>query len=136
LLEEDGVPVNVGDGFLKSFAPSFLTAYGGESLFVRTISDLFTLALARMLIEHGKLDESEPVALFSDEAALEELRDLMRAEPAIRGPLLQESLGHAPAGAIEQVFEAALGPRTFRPWLAAFEERSFETCRAISTPMS
>jgi hypothetical protein len=135
-LEDEGVPVDVGEGFLKSFAPSFLSAYGGESLFVRTLSDMFTMALARMLIAHGKLEEADPVALFSDEMALDELRDLVRAEPALKGPLLQEPLGHAPTGAIEQAFEAALGARTFRPWLAAFEERSFETCRAISTPLS
>jgi hypothetical protein len=135
-VDEEGVPVSVSDGFLKSFAASFLSAFGAGSLFVRTVSDLFTLALARMLIEKGRLEESDPIALFSDEEALDVLKALMRTHPSLKVPFLQEPLGGVAAGAIEESFEAVFGASTFRPWLAAFEGRAFDSCRAISRPHS
>jgi hypothetical protein len=131
-VDKEGVSVNVGDGFLKSFVSPFLSTFGADSLFVRTISDLFTLALARMLIEKGRLQESDPIALFSDEEALDVVKALTRTHPSLKVAFLQEPLGYGDARAIEQSFEALFGPSTFRPWLAAFEGREFDSCRAIS----
>jgi hypothetical protein len=131
-VDKEGVSVSVSDGFLKSFASSFLSTFGAGSLFVRTISDLFTLALARMLIEKGRLQESDPIALFSDEEALDVLKALTRTHPSLKVAFLQEPLGYGEARAIEQSFETLFGPSTFRPWLTAFESREFDSCRAIS----
>jgi hypothetical protein len=131
-LEQDGIPASVTDGFLKSFAASFTNTFGADSLFVRTVSDLLTLSLARMLIAKGRLTESDSVAVFSDEEALDILRTLIGAHPSLKVPLLQEPLGHCAAGAIEQTFETLFGPSVFRSWLAAFERRAFDSCRAIA----
>jgi hypothetical protein len=110
---EEGVPVSVSDGFLKSFTAPFLNTFGADSLFVRTVSDFLTLGLTRMLIQKGRLQESDPVALFSDEEALEVLRGLTRAQPSLKVPLLQEPLGYGKAGAIEKSFDVVFGPSTF-----------------------
>jgi len=85
-----------------------------------------------MLIAKGRLQESDPVALFSDEEALDVLRALTRTHPSLKVPFLQEPLDYSAAGAIEESFEALFGPATFRPWLTAFEARAFDSCRAIS----
>ena len=124
--------VNVGDGFLKSFAPSFLSRFGADALFVRTVSDLFTSALARMLREKGRLGEADPVALFSDAEALDVLRALTRAHPSLKEPLFQEPLGYAADGAIAESFDALFDAGTFGIWLAAFEARAFDQCRAVT----
>jgi hypothetical protein len=131
-VDDEGVSVSISDGFLKSFAASFLSTFGAGSLFVRTISDLFTLALARMLIEKERLQESDPIALFSDEEALDVLKALTRTHPSLKVPFLQEPLGYVAPGAIEESFEVLFGASTFRPWLTAFEGRAFDSCRAIS----
>ena len=130
-MEEEGVAVRVRDGFLKSFAAPFVERFGENSLFVRTVSDLWTSALARMLIEKGQISESDPVALFSDEEALGVLRALSSDE-ALKEPLLQEPLGYADAGAIAESFDSAFGVGSFAKWLVAFEKRQFDLCPPLS----
>lgn len=132
-MTESSVPVSVSDGFLKSFADPFLDAFGAESLFARTLSDYLTMGLARMLIAKERLAEDDPVALFSDVGAVDVLSSLGRSYPSLKKLFLQEPLGHAPLGALEQSFDAIFGSATFRPWLAAFERRAFEACHAITT---
>ena len=133
-MDNEGVSVSVGDGFAKSFAPSFLSRFGAQSLFVRTVSDFLTLGLARMLREKGRLGESDPVALFSDAEALDVLRALTRAHPSLKQPLFQEPLGYATDGAIAESFDALFDAGTFGTWLAAFEVRAFDRCRAVTQP--
>ena len=130
-MEDGGVSVKVGDGFRKSFATPFLERFGEDSLFVRTLSDLWTSALARMLIEKRQISEADPIALFSDAEALAIIRALSRNE-ALKNPLLQEPVGHAEAGAIEHAFESAFGSGSFKQWLAAFEGRDFARCTQLS----
>ncbi len=130
-MERDGVPVGVSDGFIKSFAAPFVERFGEGSLFVRTVSDLWTIALAHMLIDKGRLSETDPVALFSDPDALAVISDLVQVE-ALKMPLLQEPMGFAPIGTIESSFNGAFGSRSFERWLSAFEERKFDLCEQIT----
>jgi hypothetical protein len=135
-VNEDGVPVSVSGGFLKSFAAPFLDAFGPESLFSRTLSDYLTMGLARMLIAKGRLMEADPVAIFSDDEAMDVLRSLGRSHPNLKTLFLQEPLGHVPLGAIEQSFDALFGTATFRSWLESFESRAFESCRELTKQLS
>ncbi len=129
-MEGDGVLVRVRDGFIKSFSAPFLERFGERSLFVRTVSDLWTSALARMLIEKGQLTDSDPVALFSDAEALALIRALS-GEEALKEPLLQEPVGYADPGAIQAAFESTFGVGSFTKWLAAFESRQFRRCAEL-----
>jgi hypothetical protein len=128
----DGVAVSVSDGFLKSFAAPFLEAFRPESLFARTLSDYLTMGLARMLIAKGHLMETDPVAIFSDDEAIDVLRSLGRSHPNLKTLFFQEPLGHVPVGAIEESFDALFGTATFRAWLGSFESRAFESCRELT----
>ncbi len=130
-MSDDDVSVRVRDGFIKSFASAFLDHFGEDSLFARTVSDLWTSALARMLIDRGRLTESDPVALLADEEALQIVRALATDE-ALKEPLLQEPLGYSEVGTIKTSFDSAFGPGSFEAWLSAFEEREFETCSHLS----
>jgi hypothetical protein len=130
-VENDGVPVGVSEGFIKSFAAPFLERFGEDSLFVRTVSDYWTSALARMLIAKGKISDADPVALFSDPDALAAIV-LLSKDEALKEPLFQEPMGFAAPGAIESSFDAAYGPASFRKWLSAFEKREFELCGRIA----
>jgi hypothetical protein len=130
-MEDEWVSVRVRDGFLKSFAASFVERFGEDSLFVRTVSDLWTTALARMLIEKGLISESDPVALFSDAEAVGVLRALS-SEEALKEPLLQETLGYSDGGAIADSFDSTFGAGSFAKWLTAFEKREFGHCAQLS----
>ncbi len=124
-------PVSFSDGFIKSFAAPFFEHYGKDSLFVRTVSDLWTSAYARMLIDLGEITDATPVPLFSDPDALAVISDLVQVE-ALKMPLLQEPMGFAPIGTIESSFNGAFGAGSFERWLSAFEERKFDLCEKIT----
>ena len=132
-MNSDGIPVSVHDGFLESFAEPFLETFGRESLFVRTVSDLWTIALARGLIDKGEMDDMVSVPLFSDDVALTELRILL-GDLSLKQALLQEPMGFADPGTIEKVFDSLYGDGSFSYWLSAFERREFTECRKVTTP--
>lgn len=134
-VSDDDISVRVRDGFIKSFAAEFLDQFGENSLFARTVSDLWTSALARMLVEKGQLSDSDPVALLSDDEALQILRPLASDE-ALKEPLLQEPLGYSEVGTIKSAFDSAFGSGAFDKWLSAFEQREFENCSRLSQRLS
>ena len=76
-MDEDGVPVSVGDGFLKSFAPPFLSTFGADSLFVRTVSDFLATRIP--------LHPAEPLSISSG-AGIEQSWVRIRSDGAsVRG---------------------------------------------------
>ena len=123
--------VTLSDAFIKSFAAPFVEHFGKDSLFVRTLSDLWTSAYARMLIDIGNINEATPVPLFSDPDALAVISDLVQ-NAALKLPLFQEPMGFAQLGTIESSFNSAFGSESFETWLLAFEERKFDLCEQIT----
>ena len=132
-MSEQRVTMNVAEGFLPHFAPAYLSHYGATSEFVRAVSDLFTLAVAKMLEQAGQLPNPSDVAQFSDDQALQVLRELVRAVETVREPLLQEAHGVAPLGAAAAAVDASLGEGIFRGWLAAFQARDHRRCAEVLT---
>ena len=130
-MAEPFVTMNVGEGFLPHFAPEYLLHYGADSEFVRAVSDLFTLAVAKVLEQAGQLHAPSDVALFSDDQALDALRELVRAVEAVRQPLLQEAHGAAPLGASAVAIDAVLGKGAFQIWLVAFQMRDHRRCAEV-----
>jgi hypothetical protein len=123
--------VNVGDGFLPSFAPEFVERFGGvESEFVRALSDVLTRAVALLMERAGQLHDPKAVKYFSDTTAADMLQELYMAV-AERGVFLSEAIGSAPAGAIEQAVDTAIVSRTFSTWLRAFEAGDYSTCLKV-----
>ena len=132
-MDKKGVPVNVNDGFIKSFDARFLERFGLDSLFVRSLSDLWTSAYARMLLSHDKLQHNDLVTLLSDAEAVGILEKLVKND-SLKDPLLQEALGFADPGAIESAFNTTYGTDAFTKWLTAFEQRAFRVCLDITKP--
>ena len=116
--------VNVDDGFLPKFTPAFLKQYGRESLFVRTLSDYYTIGLARMYEAHGMLTSPHTVALFSTESAVKLLADWFRSVDGAKQTALQESMGALPVGSLEALVDKTLGIGRFAEWLTWLNENA------------
>ena len=125
--------VNVDEGFLPRFAPSFLAHYGPESLFVRATSDAYTLALARMMAATGRLRDVQSVRFFASEEATDVLIEMLRAVDGLKQVLLHEATGYVELGAVERKVDESLGSGIFRTWRAALEVGDFDTCRRRTT---
>jgi hypothetical protein len=125
--------VNVDEGFLPQFAPSFLAHYGPESLFVRATSDAYTLALARMMAATGRLRNAQSVRFFACEEATEVLLEVLRAVDGLKQLLLHEATGYVELGTVERKVDASLGSGVFRTWRAAFEISDYDTCRRLTS---
>ena len=113
--------VNVDEGFLPKYDRKFLDYYGIESSFVRTLSDYFTTALARMLDEKGMLESWDTVALFSSKSALKKLSDYFKQIDEAKKAILQESFGSIPVGSTENICDQYLGKGSFRQMLQSLE---------------
>lgn len=94
--------VNVDEGFLSQFESSFLAHYGPESLFVRATSDVYILALARMMAATGRLQNAQSVRFFASEEATEVLLEALRAVDGLKQVLLHEATGYVELGAVER----------------------------------
>ena len=113
--------VTVTEGFLPHFCDEFRGRFRSVPLFCNAISDMFTVALGRMLLEKGRIGEDVQVARYASDEALEYLREATREVEGLKQALLQEALGFAPPGTIEAVFDETAGEGAFRRWLSAFQ---------------
>ncbi len=105
--------INVDEGFLPKFNKSFLDYYGEDSLYVRTVSDYFTMALARMLEAKGMLMSWDSVALFSSEKAVDILSEYFKQVDGAKEKALSEAFGNLPLGSTEELINDVLGTGTF-----------------------
>ena len=133
-MNKNLLSVNVTEGFLPHFAAEFLTHYGEESLFVTTVSDLFTIAVARALENSGQLHDPTSVARFSNDDALRSLRQLVHVTDDVGLQLLQEAHSVAPLGSAGSLVDALLGEGVFRRWLTAFEAQDYIRCSEVLQP--
>ena len=117
----EGKDVNVDEGFLHGFPDEFLEHYGRESMFARTLSDWLTDGLARLLKANGRLSESDPVAQYSSEAAVEILSEWIKSVEGAKQMALQESMGWEPIGSLEALVDKKLGEGRFQQWLNHLE---------------
>jgi hypothetical protein len=130
-MDNERVIVNVSDAFLTRFVSQFTAHYGDNSEFVRAAADSYTLALAAMLEDTGRLNDPGSVARVSDEEAVSGLRELMALVPELKKSLFQEALGSAPVGSSGELVDSRLGPGVFRRWVSAFELRNHSACSQI-----
>jgi len=128
------------EGALARFDGLFVDRFGPDSALVRALSDLWTIATARLLLNHERrlageddLDpDYEKLILYSDDDAVSVLRTLAREAEALRMALFQEPFDFAPPGTIESSFDSRFGAGSFAAWLAAFELREFARCRQLA----
>ena len=119
------------EGALARFDRGFVERVGPESVFVRALSDLWTIAFARLLSRHERLGSGKPLMLYSNEQAVGVVRALCAKDEALKRALFQEPFGFAPSGAIEEAFGKALGPDQYHQWLDAIEHEHFDRCHSL-----
>jgi len=128
------------EGALSRFDPGFVDRYGRESCFVRALSDLWTIALAGLLLNHERRTtgrdylelDCEELVLYSDDDAVDTLGALVDESEAVKRALYREPFDFAAPGTIESSFDSVFGVGTFAAWLAAFELREFALCRQLA----
>ena len=123
--------VNVRDGFLPHFTPGYLDRYGPTSELVRAVSDHLTLNLAATMDRAGTLVSPLDVARFTDDKAVEVVREMLKVEERLKRTVFQEAFGTAPLGSMASSVDSVLGEGAFSSWLVAFQAREHHRCAEI-----
>jgi len=125
------VTVNVDEGFLPRFSAEFRSRFGHESLFVRAVSDYFTMALARMLAAHGRLNNTQSVKFFGSEEAARAVSRLVAGNRELSHALMQSATGSKPPEFFERAFLEKRPEVALDAWLAALEANDFAECQRL-----
>ena len=125
------VNINIEQGFIVHWCQDFLAHYGFDSEFPKTVSDMYTIKLARMMEDRGDLSPDITVALFSSQAAVNELRNLVEVCNEAGPVLYKEAFGTAQVGTLEKTVDDKLGDGVFKKWLIEFENGDYESCSQI-----
>ena len=119
------------EGAFARFDRGFVGRYGPDSVIVRALSDNWTIALARLLYAHDALDPDKPLLLYSNDKAVDAVRELCRKDERLEQALFKEPFGFAPPGTIEEAFGQVFGPDLYDLWLEAFEQEDFDRCSSL-----
>ena len=60
---------------VSRFDAKFINKFGLDSVFVRGLSDLWTVGMSRLLLANNLLEDGKPIALMSEQGAVETLVD-------------------------------------------------------------
>jgi hypothetical protein len=115
--------VNVEEGFLPKFTKEFLSHYGADSIFVRTLSDCYTYALVKVMQVNQMSYDANAVATFSNKEAADLLSGWISSVEGAKQLALQEAMGIKPIGSLESLVDETLGKGRFREWLAWLQEK-------------
>lgn len=100
-------------------------------MFLKALSDLWTIALLKLREAHGLCDPGGLPVVFSTREAVEVLRALCAKDENLKRALFQEPFGFGERGAIERAFTQAFGDGAYTRWRDAFEGEQFNRCYAV-----
>jgi hypothetical protein len=122
--------VNVEEGFLPTFAESYVEHYGTNSLFVRAVSDYLTNALANLLeAKAGQL--SQKIAIYAPDEAYDALLHLVESLVSVHGnrtvgqTLMHEACALTPIGSFAALVNSTHGAGCFQRWHEALEAENY-----------
>ena len=119
------------EGAICRFDLQFVLRTGENSLFLKALSDLWTLAMYKLRKANGLcLSESGPV-LFSSDQAVDVLATLSATDETMKMAMFQEPFGFGQSGAIERAFAKVFGDGLYTKWLITFEDGQFDQCLAL-----
>ncbi|MEY4588023.1 MAG: hypothetical protein RL497_99, partial [Pseudomonadota bacterium] len=98
----------------------FLHYYGGNAEFPRALSDLYTIKVAKMMERKGDFDPDTKLGLFSCDAAVNSIRDLIIENEDVGKILYKEAFGTAPIGVTRSLVDGKFGNGMFNQWLSYF----------------
>ena len=123
--------INIEQGFIVHWCKEFLDHYGFDSEFPKTVSDIYTLKLAKMMADKGDLNPDKTVALFSNQIAVDELSNLVKVCNEAGAVLYKEAFGTVPIGSLEKTVDSKLDDGVFKQWLIEFENGNYESCSQL-----
>jgi len=119
------------EGAISRFDERFAQRIGEESVLLKALSDLWTIALHRLLKANGLCDAGGVAVLYSNDQAVQVLRTLCAKDQALQEAVFQEPFGFGQPGAIEREFLRVFGEDMNAQWRDAFEREQFDRCLAL-----
>jgi hypothetical protein len=119
------------EGAVSRFDLRFVQRIGEDSVLLKALSDLWTIALHTLRKANGLCNAEAVPVLISNDQAVHVLRALCAKDLAMRQAVFQEPFGFARPGAIEREFSRVFGEDMYAQWRDAFEREQFNRCLAL-----
>jgi hypothetical protein len=119
------------EGAISRFDVRFVQRIGEESVLLKALSDLWTIAMHRLRKANNLCDPEGVPVLFSNRQAVHVLSALCAKDPTLREAVFQEPFGFGQPGAIECEFARVFGEDIYTQWRDAFEREQFDHCLVL-----
>jgi hypothetical protein len=119
------------EGAICRFDLDFALRIGEYSEFLKSLSDLWTIAVFRFREANDLLQEGDEPVLFSSDRAVHVLNMLCAKDDILKLAVFQEPFGFANPGEIERAFVQVFGDGVYLLWRDAFDKEQFKKCLAM-----
>jgi len=119
------------EGAICRFDVRFVERTGEDSVFLKALSDLWTIAMLRLWEANGLCEAGGVPVLFSSDQAVKVLSALCAKDDRVKLAVFQEPFGFGRPGAIEDAFAQVFGDGVYVQWRDAIEREQFERCLAL-----